>query len=385
MDLSKNIKPSATVGILDKARELAASGHKVINMGIGEVMCDSPPQALEGLEAALRSGYTHYVPSQGIPELRRAIAEKLLSENGIDVDPDNIIVTPGAKYALYLAMLTIIDKEDEVIVADPGWVTYEAIISMAGGTTVYVPVKEEDDFRLLANRVADYVSPKTKAVIINTPSNPTGGVLLKSDLQQIGSLAARHNLYVIADEIYEKFVYDGKKHESIGALAELKERVITINGWSKGWAMTGWRIGYAAAPADIIRKMTVAQQHTVTCTCGFTQKGALASLESSSEFVSQLVQETEAKRNYVVDALNALPGVRCRKPPGAFYAFANIIGTGRDAEDLSRLLLDKAGVITLPGSTFGVHGKEYLRFSYALPWEDIREGMSRVTEVLGND
>jgi aspartate aminotransferase len=379
---SKSIRPSATVGIIDKARALSSAGINVINMGIGEVMADSPCEAKNALVDALEKGETHYVSSQGIPELREAIAEKLQKENAIRAGSDNIIVTPGAKYALYLGLMALIRAGDEILLPDPGWMTYEAIVQMAGGKPVYFPCFEDNQFRPLIGDIEKRISKRTTMIITTSPSNPTGAVLLREDVEAIANLALKHNLYVVSDEIYEKFVYDGHTHCSMASIPEMSDRTLTINGYSKGWAMTGWRVGYGVGNQSLIETMTTMQQHSVTCTCAFTQRAALTALKKSQEFVRNLVVDCQAKRDLVVETLNGIPGISCQSPWGAFYAFANIMKTGKTDEAVSQQLLEKTGVITLPGSTFGPAGKGYLRFSYALPREQVEEGMRRTRETL---
>jgi len=378
----KSIKPSATVGIIDKARALRQAGVNVINMGIGEVMADSPAEAKEGLMGALEKGETHYVSSQGIPELRDAIAGKLVRENDIQVDADHIIVTPGAKYALYLGITAMIQAGDEVLMPDPGWMTYEAIVQMAGGKAVYFPCLEENRFSPRIEDIESRVTPKTRMIIFTTPSNPTGAVLSLEEVKAIAGLARKYDLLVVSDEIYEKFIYDGHRHSSIAAISDMRDRTLTINGFSKGWAMTGWRIGYGVGNKSLIERMTTMQQHSVTCTCAFTQRAALAAQLRSEDSVRALVADCQKKRDLVVETLNHIPGISCPSPQGAFYAFANVTETGKTGDELSLWLLEKTGVITLPGSTFGECGKGYLRFSYALPRDQVEEGMNRAGEAL---
>ena len=382
MKAQERIKPSATVGIIDKARALRKAGVNVINMGIGEVMAESPVEAKRALLAALDRGETHYVSSQGIPELREAIAGKLNRENGIQVDADRVIVTPGAKYALYLGVMALIQAGGEVLVPDPGWMTYEAIVQMAGGKAVYFPCLEENGFRPLIKDMESRLSPSTRMIILTTPSNPTGAVLSREDVEEIAALARKHDLQVVSDEIYEKFVYDDHRHASMGAVTEMRDRTLTINGFSKGWAMTGWRIGYGVGNKALIERMTTMQQHSVTCTCAFTQRAALAAQLESEEAVTGLVADCQKKRDLVVETLNTIPGISCPTPQGAFYALANVTKTGQTGDELSLWLLEKTGVITLPGSTFGECGKGYLRFSYALPRDQVEEGMRRTREAL---
>ena len=382
MDRLEHVKPSATVGLVDKVRELTKAGVKVISLGIGDLMVDSPPEAKSALEMALEKGETHYVSSQGIPELREAIVEKLRWENSIQAEPENVIVTPGAKYALYLGVMAMVNPGDEVIVTDPSWKTYEAIIYMAGAKPVYLPVFEKDQFRPVIKEIEKKISKKTRMVMVNTPCNPTGAVLLKEDVEGLAELAQRHDLYVMSDEVYEKFVFDGLRNWSIASLPGMKDRTLTINGFSKGWAMTGWRIGYGVANKEVVKRMTTMQEHSVTCTCAFTQRAGIAALKKSGDFVKNLIAESVKKRDLVVDTLNRIPGISCASPRGTFYAFSNITRTGKTDEELSLWILDKTGVITIPGSTFGEAGKGYLRVSYAIPWDQLKEGLGKVEEAV---
>jgi aminotransferase len=347
-------------------------------------MADSPKEAKGALIDALESGFSHYVSSQGIPELREIIAEKLINENDIQVGPENIIVTPGAKYAIYLGLRAMIGEGDEVLMPSPGWLTYEAIILMASGNPVYYPCYEANDFNPLIEDLEKRITKRTKMVMLTTPSNPTGAVIPKDLMADIGELALKNGLYVVSDEIYEKFVFDGRSHSSMAAIPEMRDKTLTINGFSKGWAMTGWRIGYGVANKNLIKTMTTMTEHTVTCTCAFTQKAAVIALEKSASFVEELADETQRKRDIVVNALNRIQGISCISPAGSFYAFANIKETGKSAEELSSLLLERAGVITLPGTTFGELGEGYLRFSYALPLEQVEEGMKRTEGAFRN-
>lgn len=378
----EKIKPSVTVGIIDKVRELRAKGVDVINMGIGEVMAESPREAKETLIEALQGGETHYVSSQGTPELREAVAEKLIKENDIQVGPENVIITPGAKYALYLGLMAILEEGDEVLLPNPGWMTYEAIIYMAAAKPVYYPCREENDFNPEIADLAKRITPKTRMIVLTTPSNPTGAVIPKELMQNIATLALKHDLYVVSDEIYEKFVYDGFSHSSMAAVPEMRDKTLTINGHSKGLAMTGWRIGYAVAEKRLVKIMTTMAEHSITCTCAFTQKAAAAILRKSEQFVESLISECQQKRDIVISALNRISGISCAPPAGSFYAFANVKETGRSAQELAMHLLEKTGVIALPGTTFGTLGEGYLRFSYALPREQVEEGMKRTEEAL---
>jgi aspartate aminotransferase len=363
------IKESATVRIADLAREISSSGVDVISFSLGEPDFPTPLHICEAASEAVKQGKTHYTPSAGIPELREAIAEKLRNENGMDVTKKNILVTPGAKHAIYETCLSILEEGDEAILFDPAWVTLDACVRMCGGITRWIRSVEE---------AQEAISKKTKLIILNSPNNPSGYVLSKDELSTIADLVVDHDLWVLSDEIYEKIIYDAK-HFSIASFPGMLDRTITINGFSKAYAMTGWRLGYACAPPSIFKSMLKIQQHTATCAPSFAQWGGLAALTGPQQCVEDMVREFRRRRDLLVGKLNRI-GLRCALPEGAFYLFLDVssIGTGME---VSELLLKK-GVAVTPGEDFGPSGKNFIRISYAAAYEKIEEGIGRIEEAI---
>lgn len=363
--------------------DLAQRTPGVISLGIGEPDQDTPVHVKEAAKKALDEGYTHYTPNAGFPDLREALAEKLRLDNGIDAAPDEVIVTGGGGTgALMLSALCLINPGDEVLLPDPGFVVYEAVVLMAGGKPVYVPLKEEDGFRMLPSEVEKRITSKTKCIIVNTPSNPTGGVLEEEDLKGIADLAVKHDLYVISDEVYEKLVYDGHRHLSIASLPRMKERTVTVNSFSKTYAMTGWRIGYAAAPKELIDQMVKLQQFTMVHAPAVSQRAALAALKGPQDFVKEMAEEYDKRRRFIVDRLNSIEGLSCLRPKGAFYVFLNIKKLGMRSEEVAMALLERAKVVTVPGVAFGPGGEGYLRISYSRPIDQLEEACSRIEKAI---
>lgn len=363
--------------------DLAQRTPGVISLGIGEPDQDTPVHVKEAAKKALDEGYTHYTPNAGFPDLREALAEKLRLDNGIDAAPDEVIVTGGGGTgALMLSALCLINPGDEVLLPDPGFVVYEAVVLMAGGKPVYVPLKEEDGFRMLPSEVEKRITSKTKCIIVNTPSNPTGGVLEEEDLKGIADLAVKHDLYVISDEVYEKLVYDGHRHLSIASLPRMKERTVTVNSFSKTYAMTGWRIGYAAAPKELIDQMVKLQQFTMVHAPAVSQRAALAALKGPQDFVKEMAEEYDKRRRFIVDRLNSIGGLSCLRPKGAFYVFLNIKKLGMRSEEVAMALLERAKVVTVPGVAFGPGGEGYLRISYSRPIDQLEEACSRIEKAI---
>ena len=363
--------------------ELAGGSSDVISLGIGEPDLDTPPHVKEAAKRAIDEGYTRYTPNAGFADLREAIAEKLRRDNKIDVEPDEVIVTGGGgTEAIALSLMSIVDPGDEVLIPDPGFVAFEAAVIMAGGRPVRVPLREEDGFRMLPEEVAERVTPRTKCIVINTPSNPTGSVLEEEDVKGIADIAVDHDLYVVSDEVYEKFVYDGHRHLSIASLPGMKERTITINSFSKTYAMTGWRIGYAAGPKEVIDQMVKLQQYMSVHAPAMAQRAALAALRGPQTFVEEMVREFDRRRRFIVERLNSIEGLSCVRPRGAFYVFLNIRGLNVSSEEAALLFLEKARVVTVPGSAFGPSGEGYLRVSYAKPIEQLEEACNRIEEAV---
>ena len=367
------IKPSATIRLSEKAKELRRQGKDVIDMSVGEPDFKTPEHIVEAAYRAMKEGKTLYAPAQGIPELREAIAEKLREENEIDAKPENVIVTPGAKYAIYLAMQALIEEGDEVILLEPAWVSYEACILLAGGKPVWV--RHTEDFKDAP--IEDYITQKTKMIVVNTPNNPIGVVYPKEFLKKIADLSKDHDILVMSDEVYEKIIFEGK-HYSIASFDDMFERTITINAFSKTYAMTGWRIGYAAASEEIITKMRKIQSHSVTSPTTFVQYAAIEALKGDQSFVKEMVETFRKRRDLLSKGLDGL-GIEYAPPDGAFYIFANV---GMDGDRFSEEFLNRYYVAVTPGSAFGKSYANWVRFSYATSTENIEKMLERLEKFL---
>jgi aspartate aminotransferase len=372
----ERVEPSATLRISDLASELEGKGADVVDLSVGEPDFTTPEHIRTEAKASLDRGETGYTPSAGIPDLREAIAHKLREENGLRVERDEVIVTPGAKQALYEVILSLVREGDEVVLLDPAWVSYEAMVKMAGGELNRVTLDPDAGFTLGDTDLAEAVSDDTRLVIVNTPSNPTGGVFSRDELERIRDLAVDHDFWVISDEIYEKIRY-GAEHHSLGAMDGMSGRTVTVNGFSKSYAMTGWRLGYFVAPEEVRDQASKVHSHSVSCATSFAQRGGVAAIDGPQEPVEEMVEAFESRRDTLVDAL-ADAGVEIPKPEGAFYAFVPV-GAEDDAA-LCEEILQEEYVATTPGSAFGVPG--YMRVSYATSEERIKEGVERVSSYL---
>ena len=379
--ISRKVQELPTSGIrviFEKARQM----KDVVRLEIGEPDFDTPIHIKEAAKKALDEGFTHYTPFTGIEELRMAIAEKVKAENGIEADPrKEIAVTPGACSALYCAVLSTINPGESVLIPDPGWPHYEPCVRMAGGIPQHYPLLEENDFRLDVDDLSKRIDGTTKAIIVNSPNNPTGSALTRKDLEGIAQIAQENDLIVISDEVYEKIIYD-TEHISIASLPNMRERTITINAFSKTYAMTGWRIGYAIAKEEIISQMAKLILYTSTCANSIGQKAAIAALKGPQSCVYEMVEKYRRRRDFVVKRLNEIPSVSCKMPKGAFYVFPNIKRYGLSSFDFVLLLLEKARVSMVPGSSFGEYGEGYVRISYATSLENLQEAMDRLEKAL---
>ena len=389
MKLSKrvlNMSPSPTMAITSKAKEMRAKGIDVIGFGAGEPDFDTPEHIKEAAKRAIDEGFTKYTPPAGIPELRKAVAEKLKDENGIDYDVSQIVITDGAKQALFSLMLSVIEEGDEVIIPAPYWVTYPEQVKFAGGKPVFIETKEENEFSLTLEDIEPAVTERTKLLILCTPNNPTGSVINREELERIGKFCAERGILIASDECYEKLTYDGFKHTSIASISEeIKSITITINALSKAFSMTGWRIGYAAGPEEIISSMIKINSQSISNVNSIAQKAAVAALTGSQNFLKEWLKAFDERRRYMVEKLNEIPMVKCLLPKGAFYAFPNvkelIEKSGlKDDFQLADYLLEKAKIAVVPGSAFGMSG--YLRLSYATSMENIAEGLERFKEAV---
>ncbi|MCC6013796.1 MAG: pyridoxal phosphate-dependent aminotransferase [Candidatus Verstraetearchaeota archaeon] len=367
-----NLKESGTLKAMIKAKELQAKGMKVIQLDVGEPDFPTPINIIKAAEKAMEEGFTHYTPSLGIPELREAIANKLREENKIDVSKDNIIVTPGSKQAIFYAVMALIDEGDEVIIPTPAWSSYMEIVTLAGGKVKEVPTN--NDFSLNIEKIKEAITKRTKLIIINSPNNPTGHVMDIKEIKALCDIVLDSNLFVLSDEIYEKLVYEGK-HISIASLPNMEERTITINGFSKTYAMTGWRLGYAVAPKNIISAMNKIQQHTATCVTSFAQIAAIEALKPHTP-IAPMIEEFKRRRDYICKALEKL-SFKFVKPKGAFYVFPEIPIDNMNSNEFCDILLEKYGVSVTPGTAFGNYDK-HIRISYANSIENIEEAMKRI-------
>src|SRR3954467_11584455 len=361
-----------------RARALEAAGRDIIHLQIGEPDFDTPANARAAAKAALDEGATHYAPYPGIPALREAIAEDAAARKGFPVTPDRVFVTVGGKGVMLYAILGLVDPGDEVLVPDPGYPIYESLTRFVGGTPVPVPIRMEHDFRIDLDELASLVTPRTRLLVINSPANPTGGVLTRADLEAIAELAQRHDLWVLADEIYGRILYDGEEHVSIASLPGLADRTIVLDGFSKTFAMTGWRMGYAIVPPWLAPAYATLVINTISGVTAFAQAGALEALTGPQAAVEDMVREFRVRRDLVVEGLNAIDGVRCLKPHGAFYVFPEISATGLEGAALADRLLNQAGVCVLAGTAFGGIGRNHIRISYANSRENLEEGLRRI-------
>ena len=368
--------------VLARARALEAQGRRIIHLEIGEPDFTTPRHIIEAGAQALLDGNTHYCPAPGLPVLREACAAHLTRHRGLAIDPARVLVAPGAKPFLFFGVLATCDPGDEVVYPDPGFPIYESVIRWAGATPVPLPLSEETGFAFTAADLEERLTPRTKLVILNSPANPTGGVVDRELNAEIARLLADHSCWILSDEVYSELLYDAE-HDSIAAHEGLLDRTILLDGFSKTFAMTGWRLGYAALPEPLVEPITRLLINSVSCTAPAVQLAGVAALAGPRDEVDAMRDEFRRRRDAVVDGLNALPGVSCVTPRGAFYAFPNIVGTGLGAKELADRLLDDAGVAVLAGTAFGTYGEGYLRLSYANSLENIELALAAIGSLLG--
>lgn len=377
------LKGSSTVAISDRARALQQQGVNVVNLGGGDPDFDTPRHIVDAGVEAIRGGQTHYVASQGIPAFRKAIAEKLSRENGLSYDPDReIVATASGKLALYIALESLLDPRDEVLYLEPAWVSYRPLIELIGGCPVAVSLSPADNFAVRSTLLERKISPRTKAILINSPNNPTGRVLGPEELQVIREVALKHDLWVVSDEIYEHLVYDGHRHVSIATLPEMRDRTVVVNGMSKAYAMTGWRIGYLAAPSVLSEQILKVQQHVVTCAASFGQIAATEALQGPQDCVKTMRQEYDKRRRRIAEALNSIPGVRCPLPEGAFYFFPEVDYRDYDSWQIAEYLISEAHVAVTPGQAFGEAARKNIRLTYATSMANLLEAVERMRRAL---
>jgi len=367
--------------VLARARQLERAGREIIHLEIGEPDFDTPVHIKEAAKQALDAGATHYGPSAGLPELREAIAKHVAETRGVPVAPEEVVVTPGAKPIMFFTIMALIGDGDEVIYPNPGFPIYESVINFVGGVPVPIPLREESGFGFDLELFERRVSSKTKLIVINSPENPTGGVLDRDQLERIADVARRRRIPVLSDEIYRQFLYEGE-FASIMGLPGMREQTILLDGFSKSYAMTGWRLGYGVMPPALAEHVARLMVNSNSCTTSFVQLAGIAALQGDQTPVARMVAEFKRRRDLLVDGLNRLPGVRCARPRGAFYVFPNITGTRRPSAEVAERLLTEAGVAALSGAAFGAHGEGYLRFSYANSESNLRLALERMRPLF---
>ncbi|HVC78356.1 MAG TPA: pyridoxal phosphate-dependent aminotransferase [Candidatus Micrarchaeaceae archaeon] len=369
--------------VLAKARKLEAEGKKIVHLEIGEPDFATPDNIVEAGISAMQNGYTHYTPASGIMEAREAVAAFVERTLKAPVDPSDVVLVPGSKNVLLFTLLACIEPGDEVIIPDPAYPAYSSQVNFIGAVPKFVTLREETGFRMDLDQLESLVTPKTRMLIINTPQNPTGGILTEDDVAFVCELAHKHDLLVVSDEIYSQLVY-GFQHVSPLSQPGMRERTVLMDGLSKSYAMTGWRLGYAVAPKALAAKLDQLMINSSSCAAGFTQMAAIEALSApeSEHAVHRMVKVFEHRRNLVVDGLNAIPGVRCARPQGSFYAFPNIMETGFDERELADRLLTEAGVAVLPGTAFGAAGKGYIRLAYTQSEDELKRGLKQIGDFI---
>ncbi len=366
--------------VLAQAKALEAQGKDIVHLEIGEPDFDTAGHIVEAAIQALQEGWHHYTPASGIPDLREAIAKEISVSRGIPVDPAEVVVTPGAKPIIFFSLLALVESGDEVIYPNPGFPIYQSMIECAGARAVPIPLREQLDFRLDVQELLQALTPRTRVVILNSPSNPTGSVLSPDDLGQLAEALVEREVVVLSDEIYSHILYQGQ-HQSIASFPGMKERTIILDGFSKTYAMTGWRLGYGVMHPELAKQVEKLMINSNSCTAAFTQRAGVTALNADQAAVLKMVETFQARRDRVVKRLNEIEGISCRTPLGAFYVFPNVRDLGLKSSELERLLLHEAGVAALSGTAFGEYGEGYLRISYATSMEESDKGLQRIVEA----
>jgi aspartate/methionine/tyrosine aminotransferase len=363
--------------VLVRARELEARGKEVIHLEIGEPDFPTAPHIIEAAARALRDGWTHYGPPAGLPQLRQAVAEDVGRRRGIQVDPAEVVITPGGKPIMFFTILALVDRDDEVLYPNPGFPIYESMIHFVGGRLVPYALREEREFDVDVGEIIDKITERTRLIILNSPHNPTGGVLSRASVASLAGALAGRDIFVLSDEIYNRLIYEGE-HVSITQFPGMKERTIILDGFSKTYAMTGWRLGYGVMRPELARQVALLMTNSNSCTAGFTQIAGVEALRGDQACVDQMREEFRRRRDVIVEGLSRIPGFHCPMPRGAFYVFPNIAGTKRTSRALAEPLLNEAGVACLAGTAFGSWGEGFLRFSYANSVENIQKALERI-------
>jgi len=363
--------------VLAKAKALEAQGHDIVHLEIGEPDFDTPPNIVDAAVDALHKGFTHYGPSAGLPDLRKAIADEVGARRRTKVSPDEVVVVPGGKPIIFFTLLALAEEGDEVIYPNPGFPIYESMINFLGAKAVPIRLREEMDFRLDTKELKSLINERTKLIILNSPQNPTGGVMTKQDVEEIAAMIAERNVMVLSDEIYARLIFEGE-HHSLFSYNDLRDRVILLDGFSKTWAMTGWRMGYGVMRVDLAQHISRLMTNSNSCTASFTQMAGIEAICGPQSSVEAMKAEFKKRRDYFAERINRIQGFNCRVPKGAFYMFPNITGTGWKSKPLADALLDEAGVAVLSGTAFGSYGEGYLRFSIANSLENIGKALDRI-------
>ena len=363
--------------VLVRARELEARGKEIIHLEIGEPDFPTAPHIIEAAARALRDGWTHYGPPAGLPQLRQAVAEDVGNRRGIQVDPAEVVITPGGKPIMFFTILALVDRDDEVLYPNPGFPIYESMINFVGGRLVPYALREEREFDVDVGEIIDKITERTRLIILNSPHNPTGGVLSRASVARLAGALAGRDIFVLSDEIYNRLIYEGE-HVSITQFPGMKERTIILDGFSKTYAMTGWRLGYGVMRPELARQVALLMTNSNSCTASFAQIAGVEALRGDQASVDQMREEFRRRREVIVEGLNRIPGFHCPLPRGAFYVFPNIVGTKRTSRALAEPLLNEAGVACLSGTAFGAWGEGFLRFSYANSVENIQKALDRI-------
>ncbi len=381
-DRMKALGTETAFEVLAKARALEKQGKNIVHLEIGEPDFDTPKNIKDAAMKALSDGYTHYGPSAGLPEFREVIAEYVSKTRGIKAEADEVVVTPGAKPIMFFSIFALVNAGEEVLYPNPGFPIYESLINFVNAKPVPIPLLDENDFRLNPEYVKEHITKKTKMIILNYPENPTGGIVTKDELKVIADcISNRDDVFVLADEIYSRIIYEGK-HDSIAAFPGMKDKTILLDGFSKTYAMTGWRLGYGVMRKDIAQKVAQLMTNSNSCTSTFTQIAGIEALKGPQTEPEKMVAEFKKRREVIVSGLNSIDGFSCKKPHGAFYVFPNTAGTGLDCRKLGDHLLYDAGVAVLPGTSFGKYGEDHLRLSFANSVENINKALDRISKAV---
>lgn len=383
--LIQDVPASPTTMMMQKGREKKAAGFDVINLAGGEPDFDTPAHVIEAGFAAIRASDTHYPPAFGTPALLEAISAKLARENNVHgIGPNQIMATPGAKWALFAAVAAMTNPGDEILVFDPSWVSYSPIVQLNRTTPVRVPLRAEDNFTITEALLQQYVTPKTKLIMVNSPNNPTGRVLTRSEIDAIVKVATQHDLYVLSDEIYEHILYDGAVHYSLAAEPGMAERTVIINGFSKAYAMTGWRLGWLAGPVEIVKLARIMQTHSAQSAASFTMAAGVAALNGPQECVHEMTAAYTKRRRFVLDAFEEIQGIECNPIEGAFYVFPKFTDTNKSSLEIASILLDEAYIAATPGIAFGDSAEGHVRFSIATHMTDLEKMVERMAKLVPN-